>query len=157
MSDTPDTQEPVDPKRAAMLARLAVAREKAKERRLEIGNIARREKEIRQQMEDKRKARLAELEQKAAVLSAKKCRQKIKAPITVQSESDDSSESEEEEEAPPTKPIKRVGAKRHDPVENLHSSYLTAQIAREQLAQRIAQENYNTAFSSLFPGYRFMP
>jgi len=113
------------------LAQLAVARQKALEKKRQMREAAEREKK--------------EKEQKAATATEAK---KKKAADPSLSESSGSSSS--------SAPKKKTSAKKKNTVGVMSKGELAAQVARDELRRRIDQENFTTAFHSLFPTYRPM-
>ena len=148
------------------LDQLASARQKAAEKKALLKSISDKEKQIKEDILNKRIERIKiaedEIRQKIVnkplvkesrhfVCKARAEPKKSKKPVVI-SESDESSD-EEPFGRPSGDPIiaKPVKQQYQRP---LPTAALTAQIAREELQKRIQQENYNIAFQSLFPGYR---
>ena len=141
------------------LDQLASARQKAAEKKALLKSISDKEKQIKEDILNKRIERIKiaedEIRQKIVnkplvkesrhfVCKARAEPKKSKKPVVI-SESDESSD---EEDPIIAKPVKQQYQR------PLPTAALTAQIAREELQKRIQQENYNIAFQSLFPGYR---
>ena len=138
------------------LDQLASARQKAAEKKALLKSISDKEKQIKEDILNKRieRIKIAEDEIRQKIVNkplVKESRhfvraepKKSKKPVVI-SESDESSD---EEDPIIAKPVKQQYQR------PLPTAALTAQIAREELQKRIQQENYNIAFQSLFPGYR---
>lgn len=142
------------------LAQLQAARQKALEKRKMLAELARKEKQIKEDAINQRMARIKEYEEAKQAPKPKSkpvplARKPKKPPTPVESDlsSTDESSSDESVEYIPVRKSKMVKAK----VPKHHTtSELTAQIAREELQKRIARENMEVAWNSLFPGYRLM-
>lgn len=126
------------------LALLAKAREKAREKRLELGAIAAREKALKEQQLNERIAKLKEAESK----HQKKAKHTVRRKVIVESSSSDSSTSSDssEEEAPRAK----KGVQRK--VRAAPSSTLANTIVRDELQQRLIRQSMQQAFAHLLPG-----
>ena len=162
------------------LAKLAEAREKAVAKRRLLGELARKEKAARdKQLQDRLAAADAVLagdatkapspapaQTPAAPAAAKAKRaKKPPQPSSSSSSTSEASSSDEDEAprsrrapAPKYRPSKGAAAVAPTPraVNRALTEDLTAAIAREELEKRIARQNYEDAFRSIFPGYRLM-
>ena len=148
---------------------LEQARQKAVEKRRQLGELARKEKAMRQKEIDDRLAKVEEFERSRQQVPSKPVDVPAPSPATAQeprrrrkkpppSPPTSSSSSEEEEESmsdddivedlPPAPQAPKHKRPRTMP-------RLAADVAREELQRRIDQENYQQAFSSIFPGHRW--
>ena len=124
------------------LAQLAEARKKAVEKRRVLGDITRREKELKERelVERLEKVKAAEEQARAPV---KKKSKKVLRPVV---ESDDEEEEEEEEEVKPQRSTRKA---------RVHTNEeLTAEVARAELQRRLDEQTYKLAYASIFPGHR---
>lgn len=148
------TKKPISKER---LEQLAVARQKALDKKRLLKEISDKEKKMKEDALSQRLAKVREYETASkSIPEETSYRQKKpvskKQPIIEESSSEDDvtdSSDEEPVKAPPRDRYVKLTSKK--PV-----SRLTAEIAKDELRRRIEQENMNAAFSSLFPGYRFI-
>jgi hypothetical protein len=168
---------PMTPERLAVLA---AARQKALEKKRLLGELARKEREVRDKsLRDRLDAANKALAGDAAPEDAKqekKTPKETKKPSSrkkpppscsesdASSDSAASSESDAEEEAAPSRPAEKQRKYRPSSaaakatsgarLSSRPQAELTAAIAREELQRRIERENYDMAFQSILPGYR---
>ena len=134
------------------LEQLRIAREKAAQVRRQLGDIKRKEKNIKQQTLENRI--------KDLTIQEEKLKKPKKPPTPPESESE--SESEEEEELPPPvkqKPKKTVSKpqKIKQKVEKMQDHELASNIARDEYRSRILKDTYKQAYASLFPNQLYNP
>ena len=144
---------------------LEQARQKAVEKRRQLGELARKEKAMRQKEIDDRLAKVEEFERSrqqvpskpvdvppaTAPSQAQEPRRRRKKPPP--SPPTSSSSSEEEESMSDDDVVEELPKPKHPRL--APTPRLAADVAREELQRRIDQENYAQAFSSIFPGHRW--
>ena len=131
----------------AQLEALKLARERAREKRLQIGEISQREKKAKQDLLNERIKKIEKIEEAVN----KKTTQKKKPVIESESESESESSSSEEEEV--VKP-RRKPKPRAQVVKKQSTDRLASDVAKDELKQRILQSTYRSAFASLFPNHK---
>lgn len=164
------------------LKQLQAAREKALEKRRMLAELSRKERQMKEEAIQQRMAKVQQYEKAKLVPSEpvvrtnskpklkthpKKSQPPPPSPETSEEDSTcDATESDSDESVecvPATKPSKKkstmpmhshyIAAKGHS---QRKTSELTAQIAKEELQRRIARENMEVAFRSLFPNHSLM-
>lgn len=158
MTDTTEmTEKPKKQMSEERLAQLAAARKKALEKRRQLAELTKKEKEIKERELQERVQRVQDFEKKVSAPKAKKA----PPPPPVESESDEDSESESEEHTvaknewtdyEPPKPKKHAPPKPMAQPKAKPDHALAADIARQELKKRIQEENMRIAYRSLFPG-----
>ncbi len=128
---------------ADQLEKLKFAREKAREKKLELGGLRAREKALKDKLLADRIAALT-LAEAPVVVKKKK---KAETPPSSEAES---TESEEEEEAAPRKRGRTF--KRRAKAPPVKDDALAASMIRDELQARMLKQSYRQAFASLFPG-----
>ena len=132
----------------AQLQVLKMAREKAMEKRKMMGDVKRKEKQLK---EDKLNNRIEKIKQiEEAAESAKLMKKKRKEKVANSSSSSSSSESEEE--TPRKSKAIPIAAKTKARVKKVSHEALTNEVVRQELKNRIMKQNYMNAFASIFPG-----
>jgi len=147
------------------LEQLKLAREKAAEKRRQLGEIKRREKTVKEEMLNKR---IKELEVKEKVAK--------KPVIDPPSESESESEAESEESVQEAPPPKESFARGRDPKrkskpidiaksspmakkprapKKIETDNLASESARYEMKQRMLQDTYRSAYASLFPNHLY--
>lgn len=159
------TEAEAEPKRRPVseekLKQLQVAREKALEKRRMLGELARKERQMKEDQLHQRISRVKEYEAAHQSLSAHQPVAKRRKPKTDELEEEEA-ESGSEAEIEEPKPKVRVEQKPKRSVRtnneliSASNRELTAQIAKEELQRRIARENMEVAFKSLFPQHYFV-
>ena len=145
----------------AQLQVLKLAREKAMLKRKMMGDVKRREKELKEKLNN-RIEKIKQIESaKSTKLSKKKKHKKAESSSSSSSSSSsesDSSEAESEEAKPRrSKPIPiaknkaRVARALVNTQKASHEA-LTNEMVRQELKERIMKQNYASAFASIFPG-----
>lgn len=155
MEESTESAKPTKIKRVmteTQLEQLRIAREKAAQVRRQLGDIKRKEKNIKQQTLENRI--------KDLTIQEEKLKKPKKPPTPPESESE--SESEEEEELPPPvkqKPKKTVSKpqKIKQKVEKMQDHELASNIARDEYRSRILKDTYKQAYASLFPNQLYNP
>ena len=134
----------------AQLQVLKMAREKAMEKRKMMGDVKRKEKQLK---EDKLNNRIEKIKQiEEAAESAKLMKKKRKEKVANSSSSSSSSSSESEEETPRKSKAIPIAAKTKARVKKVSHEALTNEVVRQELKNRIMKQNYMNAFASIFPG-----
>ena len=131
------------------LEQLKLAREKAAEKRRQLGEIKRREKNVKEEMLNKRIKQL-EVKEKVA-----------KAPVEPPSESESEAESAESIES--VQPKREKSKKQSKPIDiakkpraqKIETDNIASQSARYEMKQRMLQDTYRSAYASLFPNHLY--
>lgn len=148
-SEVPNVK-PIKPKRVMTEAQMEVlkrAREKAREARLRLGDITKREKEAKQKLLDDRIKKIERIED----VVKPKIPKATKAKVESESETETESDSSDDEPTRPPTPIPRRAKPVKANTRRVTDERLTSQIAREELKERILRETYKQAFQSIFP------
>jgi hypothetical protein len=139
-----DTKKPKRVMTEQQLEQLKNAREKAREVRLKLGDIKRKEKNIKKATLDNRIKELSIQEEKL-----KKPKKPPPSPSSSSESESEEEESEEEEELPKPSKAKKIPIKKK--VNKMQDHELASTIAREEYRNRIMKETYKQAYASLFP------
>lgn len=143
------------------LEQLRKAREKALDKKRLLGEIAKKEKEMKEQALSERISKVKEFEAakkpSGNILPQDPCykkeggreRSSLRKKKLVEVYESSESSSDESVEI-----IRRKKEKK--PVAQMATAELTAQIAREEIMRRVEAENKRIAFKSLFPNYKHM-
>ena len=151
MSSAENPEKPEKTKRVlteAQLEVLKLARGKAMEKRKQLGDVKRREKELKEEKLNNRIEKIKQIEEAAASKLIKK--KKVAASSSSSSSSSSESESEGEEEIKPRK-VKAIPTTKAR-VKKVSHEALTNEVVRQELKERIMKQNYMNAFASIFPG-----
>jgi hypothetical protein len=134
----------------AQLEALNAARVKAAEKRKELGQITKREKEAKEKLLNERIKQIQKIEK----ATEEKTKKKPKGRKYDSSESESSSEeSSSEDEAPKARRSKgRSIAKKE--VKSKSNASLAHDIVQNELKERIMKENFRAAFASIFPYHK---
>jgi hypothetical protein len=143
LKEEPQPQQKVSKLSPERLEKLAAARAKAMEKKKLLKDLRENEKKQKQDELNMRIKKVEEFEKKQKQELIKKPKKKL--PQLLDDPSDESSEEEEEEEVV----IKPKSSKPRNITQSTHE--LTGAIAREELLRRVREENYKSAFQSLFP------
>jgi hypothetical protein len=174
MTDTTEISEA--PKKRGMseekAKQLQAAREKALEKRRMLAELTKKEKQMKQDALNERIAKVKQYEEKkvapeeapppprkkekAAKPPPKKPPTPVESSESEESEAYESESSDESVEYIPVRKSSKVKTKYAKPKRERATSELTAQIAKEELQRRIARENMEIAFKSLFPNHSLM-
>ena len=141
----------------AQLEVLKLARGKAMEKRKQLGDVKRREKELKEEKLNNRIEKIKQIEEAAASAESERQRKLIKkkkvaASSSSSSSESSSSESESEEETPRKGKAIPIAAKTRARVKKVSHEALTNEVVRQELKERIMKQNYINAFASIFPG-----
>ena len=165
MSSAENPEKPEKTKRVlteAQLEVLKLARGKAMEKRKQLGDVKRREKELKEEKLNNRIEKIKQIEEAAASAESERQRKLIKKKKVAASSSSSSaeserersssseSESESEEEIKPRK-VKAIPTTKAR-VKKVSHEALTNEVVRQELKERIMKQNYINAFASIFPG-----
>ena len=146
----------------AQLQVLKLAREKAMEKRKQLGDVKRKEKQIKEDKLSERLEKIAQIESAKSAKLSKKKKKKVESSSSSSSYSSssesDSSEAESEEAKPRRSkpiPIAKNKARVARAIVNTQKASheaLTNEMVRQELKERIMRQNYANAFASIFPG-----
>ena len=168
MSDSTDSTDSTDviettekPKKQMSedrMKQLQAARVKALEKRRMLAELTKKEKQIKDDTLKERMEKIKEYEERSVIAKTEKVKPKKKTkPVVVESESESESESDSEEsvEYVPVRKTRQTTSKQSKPKKdtNRDSRALAAEIARDELRKKIARENMDVAFKSIFPLY----
>lgn len=137
------------------LENLKFAREKAREKKLELGQLRTREKALKDKLLSDRITALGRAEAHHKSTSKKKKEKKQLESSSCSSSSSSDSSDCDEDHGKMVKPEKRALASRVKPVKAIKSvkdDALAAAMVRDELQKRMMKQTYQHAFASLFPG-----
>ena len=153
MSSAENPEKPEKTKRVlteAQLEVLKLARGKAMEKRKQLGDVKRREKELKEEKLNNRIEKIKQIEEAAASKLKKKKKVAASSSSSSSESSSSESESESEEEIKPRK-VKAI-PKTKARIKKVSHEALTNEVVRQELKERIMKQNYINAFASIFPG-----
>jgi hypothetical protein len=161
-SDSPPVVKPKKVLSEAQLSSLKKARELAAQKRIELGNITKKEKELKNELYNERLKNVKDvektvLEKPAPPPPLKAKKKKKKKVVESSSSSDDDSQSENGSESSVSsiekKPKRKTSSTPAQRVKKMSVNKLASEVTKDELKNRILQSSYREAFSSIFPNH----